>query len=263
MCLKSVLLRTRHARRHSATAWMNVMLVLFACICFALFGEPAFATGGKSSCAAYDLWKDQFPLAAARREYFGLSCGKADVQARFAALAEMLNVPEEEALDIFRKDMWVLSEASESLPEKLAVLRSLADSEEEVLKFLRAAPRSIATTTAAEMRKRGLDDMRARSALGEIFEAVSAPVRLAAKMSALACAKEIEDQRSNGASLSNDTLLAEERTRNKGRLEVLKYIFFGSIAGALVWVSYMDATYGGPVHGKGLCLPAGSALTLA
>ena len=25
----------------------------------------------------------------------------------------------------------------------------------------------------------------------------------------------------------------------------------------MCWASYMDATYGGPVHGKGFCFPAG------
>lgn len=25
----------------------------------------------------------------------------------------------------------------------------------------------------------------------------------------------------------------------------------------MIWASYMDATYGGPVHGKGFCFPAG------
>ena len=36
--------------------------------------------------------------------------------------------------------------------------------------------------------------------------------------------------------------------------QYLAVLFFGTWFGGLAYVSYLDTTYGGPVHGKGLCV---------
>lgn len=206
---------------------------------------------------AYELWRDQFPLAAARREYYGLDCNKTSVEARFFALGDLLGLSPAATLDTFRRDFWVLSESTESLPPKLEALRSVADSEAEILNFFRWAPRSIATTTAQEIRERGLGNMLLRSVIGEVYELIAAPLRILVKIQAKASAQEIENQRLDKSGWSNDQILKEEQTRNSGRLRNTAYFFFATLIGLMSWASYMDTTYGGPVHGKGFCFPAG------
>ena len=49
---------------------------------------------------------------------------------RFLHLAQLLNVSKAEALEIFRKDFWVLSEPIESLVPKLRVMREENSQEE-------------------------------------------------------------------------------------------------------------------------------------
>mmetsp|Transcript_165387 Transcript_165387/g.525573 ORF Transcript_165387/g.525573 Transcript_165387/m.525573 type:complete len:330 (-) Transcript_165387:94-1083(-) len=204
---------------------------------------------------AYQIWRDQFPLAAARRDYYGVPCGPADVQARFLGLAGQLGLPAAEALEMFRKDMWVLGEPEEKLPEKLEALRSLAASEEKVLDFLRAAPRAIATTSAKEMRQRGLDNMRLRASVGDIYETITMPLRLVVMQSTRSAAAEIEEQVAS-AGASTEAAVANSAKKREGTFEVLTVLLFGGLAGSLVWLTYMDATYGGPIHAKGVCIPA-------
>jgi len=210
-----------------------------------------------NSAEAYELWREQFPIAAARREYYGLNCTKTSVQERFLSLAELLGISSGEALDMFRKDVWVLSEATDTLPAKLDALRSVADSEEEVLDFLRFAPRSIATTAAREIRQRGIANMMMRSSLGEFWELLSAPLRLLIKQQAKAKAAEIEAARESNTDLTEEQMLQQNQTESAGKLRTAGYAFFASLVGLICWASYMDTTYGGPIHGKGFCFPAG------
>merc|ERR1739848_76821 len=98
---------------------------------------------------AYELFRDQFPLAAARRDYYGLPCDSASVRARFLLLARTLGVSARDALEIFRPDVWVLVENSDKYSEKVGALRSVAESDQEMLDFLRAAPRTLGTTSVS------------------------------------------------------------------------------------------------------------------
>ncbi|CAJ1360261.1 unnamed protein product, partial [Effrenium voratum] len=127
----------------------------------------------------------------------------------------------------------------------------------EVLDFLKAAPRSIATTSAEEIKQRGLANMRLRSLIGEAWELLAAPLRLLVKIQAKASAAEVERQRDEETSWSNDRLLEEEKTRNQGKLRVGAFAFFATLVGVMSWATYMDVAYGGPVRGKGFCFPAG------
>lgn len=205
---------------------------------------------------AYEIWKDQFPLAAARREYYGLDCTALAVQDRFLHLSHLLGISSKDTLDTFRKDFWVLSERSESLPAKLEALRSCGTNQ-EVLDFLRWAPRSIATTSAEEIQERGLANMLLRSFVGEVWELFASPLRILVKLQLARSAEEVEQERMKESGMSNEELLKKEQTRNRGRLRTTAYAFFATLIGTMSWASYMDATYGGPVHGKGFCFPAG------
>lgn len=205
---------------------------------------------------AYEIWKDQFPLAAARREYYGLDCTTLAVQDRFLHLSQLLGISSKDTLETFRKDFWVLSERSESLPAKLEALRSCGTNQ-EVLDFLRWAPRSIATTSAEEIQERGLANMLLRSFVGEVWELFASPLRILVKLQLARSAEEVEQERANESGMSNEELLKKEQARNRGRLRSTAYAFFATLIGTMSWASYMDATYGGPVHGKGFCFPAG------
>lgn len=153
---------------------------------------------------AYAKWRDQFPLAAARREYYGLDCTPLAVQNRFLSLSQLLGLPSNETLEIFSRDWWVLSESSDSIPVKLKALRSCG-TDQEVLDFLRWAPRSIATTSAAEIQERGLTNMLARSLIGEVWELLASPLRILIKFQLTRSAEEVERQRSEESNLSLDS----------------------------------------------------------
>jgi len=99
--------------------------------------------------------------------------------------------------------------------------------------------------------------MLLRSVIGEVYELIAAPLRILVKIQAKASAQEIENQRLDKSGWSNDQILKEEQTRNSGRLRNTAYFFFATLIGLMSWASYMDTTYGGPVHGKGFCFPAG------
>ncbi|CAK9054289.1 Hypothetical protein SCF082_LOCUS29492 [Durusdinium trenchii] len=209
-----------------------------------------------NSRAAYETWKDQFPLAAARREYYGLNCSQPAVEERFQRLAELLGISTGDALEMFRKDFWVLAESTDTLVPKLEALRSCG-TEQEILDFLRMAPRSIATTSSQEIQERGLGNMLLRSVVGEVYELIASPLRLLIRLNLQRSAQEVEQQRVEKTNLSNEEILQEERKRNSDRLRSTGYAFFATLIGTMSWASYMDATYGGPVHGKGFCFPAG------
>lgn len=219
-------------------------------------GLNATAEDLANAKVAYEKWRDQFPLAAARREYYGLDCTPLAVQNRFLSLSQLLGLPSSETLEIFSRDWWVLSESSDSIPVKLKALRSCG-TDQEVLDFLRWAPRSIATTSAAEIQERGLTNMLARSLIGEVWELLASPLRILIKFQLTRSAEEVERQRLEESNLSNEDLLKEEQARNSGRLRTSAYVFFAALIGTMSWASYMDVTYGGPVHGKGFCFPAG------
>eukprot|EP00929_Paragymnodinium_shiwhaense_P006859 TRINITY_DN110811_c0_g1_i1.p1 TRINITY_DN110811_c0_g1~~TRINITY_DN110811_c0_g1_i1.p1 ORF type:complete len:397 (-),score=97.10 TRINITY_DN110811_c0_g1_i1:229-1419(-) len=218
----------------------------------AALARAASSEDAAAAKAAYEVWADQFPIAAARQDFYNMRCTPEDVQGRFLFVARQLEVSAPEALDIFRRDMWVLSEPSEKIPEKVATLKEVAkeagaktDDEvrQELLDFLRLAPRSIGTTTVLEMKERGLADMKFRAVLGEAFEAtIAAPTRFFFKQMAKGTASRIA---SEGDEKANEGMKDERKVGTS--------LFFGSVFAILVYVGYLDSAYGGPIHGKGIC----------
>jgi len=196
---------------------------------------------------------DQFPIAAARRDFYGLSCRRADIKARFVTVARVVGVSAVEALDIFGPDLWVLCISEEKLLERMEALRAVAASEEELVDFVRFAPRVVGTTSSAEIRDRGVEDMKARAALGAAYEALTSPIRLLFKAMARNTASSIANEdASPDEALSEDDLKAAERRSQEGR-QTAGIVVLGASVAILSYCLYADAVYGGPVHGKGLC----------
>mmetsp|Transcript_96373 Transcript_96373/g.171288 ORF Transcript_96373/g.171288 Transcript_96373/m.171288 type:complete len:383 (+) Transcript_96373:31-1179(+) len=208
----------------------------------------------------YEVWSEQFPIAAARGDFYGLSCDPPSVQNRMRFVAEGVGISVSEALQIFRKDLWVLCEPSEKIPEKLAALRGHCSSEEELLDFLRAAPRSIGTTTAVEIKERGIENMKLRSYAGEAYEMLISPARFLFQQMAKNTAARIRSEQAvadaecegSQDECATDALQKFDKKATSER-ETVGAIFFGSALLLLGWLGYMDSTYGGPIHGKGLC----------
>lgn len=201
----------------------------------------------------YEVWVDQFPIAAARRDFYELPCDPESVKARFVFIADRLNISISEALGIFRKDLWVLCEPSEKLPAKLEALRGHCTSEEEVLDFLRAAPRVIGTTTAQEIQERGVANMRLRASLGEAYESLIFPLRFMFQQMAKSTASRIECEMDSEDGACSEEALQRFEDQEKASRQVQGAVFFGGLLSILLWLGYMDSTYGGPIHGKGLC----------
>lgn len=245
-------------RQHERQRVINSVLGLRASVCKKALVEPlnevlAQATEGDDATAelAYKTWAEQFPIAAARQDFYQLSCSRLDVKARFLFVAKALGTSTEETFEIFRPDLWILGESSEKVVEKLDILRSMA-TEQEILEFLRAAPRSIATTTPDEIRDRGLSNMLFRSNAGAVFEFINFPVRAFFFEMAKDTAKGMTSRASSGEVCSEEDL-AKEAKRDTDERKTLGFLLFGSLFSLTIYAGYMDATYGGPIHGKGLC----------
>jgi len=205
---------------------------------------------------AYEMWSDQFPIPAARRDFYGLNCGRGNVSERFVFLARELNFSVADALDTFGPDLWILNQEPEMISEKVAVLCELVDSEDEMRAFLRECPRTLGTTTAQEMKDRGVADMRARSALGAAWEALNFPIRFVVSVLGKITARNIREgvQNDSSAESVSKEYLRELQLKREDTLRKLSYVFFGTLFAFVGWISYMDYAYGGPVHGKGLCV---------
>jgi len=94
--------------------------------------------------------------------------------------------------------------------------------------------------------------------VGDIYEMIIAPARFVIKQLAASSARELESKleaQEQGGSAA--AVLKDTQEDQRSLFQVLTILFFGGITAVLVWASYMDATYGGPVHGKGFCFPAG------
>eukprot|EP00913_Durusdinium_trenchii_P017632 g16571.t2 len=164
----------------------------------------------------------QFPLAAARREYYGLNCSQPAVEERFQRLAELLGISTGDALEMFRKEKHRPSlEVFFMKFVKTWALRSCG-TEQEILDFLRMAPRSIATTSSQEIQERGLGNMLLRSVVGEVYELIASPLRLLIRLNLQRSAQEVEQQRVEKTNLSNEEILQEERKRNSGTSRELR-----------------------------------------
>jgi len=201
---------------------------------------------------AYKLWVDQFPIAAARRDFYGLSCTRSNVKRRFLALANISGTSASEALDIFGPDLWALTLTTEDLMKRFDALRAVAESENEVLEFLRFAPRSVGTTTAKEITDRGIPNMRARAALGAAYELLVSPIKLLFKALAKRTADQVECDLEGNEECSTEALQAAEAKQNEER-NIASIAIFGPLSLALAWLLYTDIVYGGPIHSKGLC----------
>jgi len=201
---------------------------------------------------AYDLWADQFPIAAARQTFYGLSCSRASVKRRFLSLAKASRINASEALSIFGPDLWALTVESDVIMKRFDALRAVADSENEVLEFIRFAPRSIGTTTESEITSRGIPNMRARAALGAGYEALVSPIKLLFKALAKRTADQVKSDPAGIKEVSKEQLEAAN-AKQKEELTIASFVIFGPLSVFLGWVLYTDVVYGGPIHSKGLC----------
>jgi len=211
-----------------------------------------------TSDTVYTLWKDQFPIAAARQDFYFLSCTRADVRSRFLFVARSIGVSAQKALEIFSPDLWVLCISSEKFQERLEALRSVAESKEEIVDFLREVPRALGTTTATEIKDRGIANMRVRAAVGAAYELIAFPLRFVAKAMARNTARQIEMEVKGGnpdAKCPDDKLDEFDEEQRQQRI-FFGNIFFATLFGVAVGLSYVEKVYGGPIHGKGICVPS-------
>lgn len=215
---------------------------------------------------AYAKWADQFPMAAAARQFFAgtaangtvitIPCGRPYIRERFRLVARSLGISVPQALDVLGRDLWVLNEPEEVIVDKVQILRAKAESDEDVLNLLRLSPKLLGMTSAKEMRQRGLEEMRARATLDELFDLINTPLRLwfsfLRKLTAQSRAEVI------GEGIEKITEEQQEALRQNDAAfrDKLSVVFFGGLSAILVYLSYMDATYGGPIHSKGICIPS-------
>merc|ERR1712216_95620 len=120
------------------------------------------------------------------------------------------------------------------------------------------APRVLGTTTAEEIRERGVGNMKARALLGDAYETIIFPIKFLFLQMAKNTAAEIEAEaycaaESDADGCDVDKLKKFQELESRRRGNIWSVILAASLS-LIFYASYADYNYGGPIHGKGACV---------
>ncbi|CAK0821978.1 unnamed protein product [Prorocentrum cordatum] len=182
-------------------------------------------------------------------------CGRSHVEARFLGVARELGVPARRALDVLGGSLQSLNEPDAELARKVRALLAKA-SRQEALELLRTAPKFLGTMSVREWETRELPDIRARAALDNAFDALNFPVRFVFDRTRDATAALMEPGTESADDAPSQEQLRVMADRRKSTYSALSAVFWPLLVGGMLWLTYMDSTYGGPIHGRGACVPS-------
>jgi hypothetical protein len=211
---------------------------------------------------AFEAWSRQFPMVAKLRSFYAgrspdgkevtVPCGRSFIEARFLRISKRLGVSPNEALEIFRGQLGALNEPDDKLASKIELLLTKAGSQQEALDLLRTAPKFLGTMSVREWESRTVEDIRARAAVDNAFDTLNFPIRFFFDRTRDVTAMFMDTGAASDAAPSEEELKAMVDQR-KTTYNILSAIFWPIFVGGVLWLSYMDANYGGPIHGKGIC----------